>query len=98
VKVISTDIKKALQLSKEQEEWIKKRDEKLQIDCGLVRIREAANGGGSNQVVELHGEALRDVLEQFSMEQLLTWEAILGPDAPQMRSYTGGPYFYFGKF
>ncbi len=92
VKVISTDIKKALQLSKEQEEWIKKRDEKLQIDCGLVRIREAANGGGSNQVVELHGEALRDVLEQFSMEQLLTWEAILGPDASQMRSYTGGPY------
>ncbi|MDZ4401935.1 SUMF1/EgtB/PvdO family nonheme iron enzyme [Prosthecobacter sp.] len=92
VKVIATDIKVALQLSKEQEAWIKKRDEKLQTDCGLVRIREAANGGGSNQVVELHGEALRDVLEQFSMEQLLTWEAILGPDAQQMRSYTGGPY------
>lgn len=92
VKVIASDIKSVLRLSQEQEEWVKQRDVQLQTDCGLVRIREAANGGGSNEVMELHGEALRDVLERFSMEQLLTWEAILGPGAESMRVYTGGPY------
>jgi serine/threonine protein kinase len=92
VKVIASEIKQALRISAEQEAWIKQRDVKLQTDCGLVRIRAAANGGGSDEVIQLHGEALRDVLEQFSMEQLLTWEEILGPGAEQMRPYTGGPY------
>ncbi len=92
VKVTSPNISRLLRITSDQASWVKQRDERLQMDCGLVRVREAATGGGTQKVMELHGEALRDVMEHFTMEQLLTYEAILGPGEHMKFPHSGGPY------